>query len=145
MASSQGFKESLPGSMRFIKKFAPILRKQKALICGSFLALFAEIFMSLLAPWPLKFVIDRVIRTEDAGGHLMVLPFGSFGPLSLLALASVSIVIIAQLRGVALYYNKVGFALIGNRLATKVRGMIYRKAPFLILDGPTTGLDEKNF
>lgn len=133
MASSKGLKKSLPGFMKFIKKFAPILRKQKALICGSFLALFAEIFMKLLAPWPLKFIIDRVIKTEHSGEHLGFLPVDSLDPLSLLALAAVSIVIIAQLQGVALYYNKVGFATIGNRLATEVRGILFRHLQSLSL------------
>jgi ATP-binding cassette subfamily B protein len=126
MSSKKSLKKSLPGLFRFIKKFSPILSKQKALISGSFFALFAEMLLRLLEPWPLKFIIDHVIVTEHSRERLKFLTLNTLDPLTLIAIACISIVIIAQLRGVAMYYNKVGFALIGNRLLTEVRGILFR-------------------
>lgn len=133
MSSTKSFRKATPGFFRFIRKFSPILRKQKALISGSFLALFVEIFFRLLEPWPLKFIIDRVIITEPSKERLKFLALDTLDPLTLIAIACISVVIIAQLRGAALYYNKVGFALVGNRLLTEVRGILFRHLQSLTL------------
>lgn len=126
MSSKKSFKKAKPSLFRFIKKFSPILRHQKALISGSFLALFAEIFLRLLEPWPLKFIIDRVIITDHSGEHLSIPVIDALDPMTLLTYAAFGVLIVAGLRGVSSYYNKVGFALIGNRFLTEVRSMLYR-------------------
>ena len=56
----QKLQESLPSLWRIMRHFWPYIRKQRALILGSFLALFVEVVLRLLEPWPLKFVLDRV-------------------------------------------------------------------------------------
>ncbi len=126
MSSTKSFRKATPGFFRFVKKFSPILRKQKALISGSFLALFGEIILRILEPWPLKFIIDRVIITEHSGEQLSFHAVDALDPITLLTFAALGTLIVAGLRGVSSYYNKVGFALIGNRLLTEVRSMLYR-------------------
>ena len=52
MARPTAAQETLPGMWRVIRAFAPYLRGQRRLIALSFLALFAEVAMRLLEPWP---------------------------------------------------------------------------------------------
>jgi len=53
---------TLRGALRqlrpFVQRFAPFLREERKLLIGGVLALFLEVGMRLLTPWPLKFVID---------------------------------------------------------------------------------------
>ena len=68
MGRPKTLQKSLPGFWRMARYFWPYIRKQRLLIAGSMLALFAEIGLRSLEPWPLKFVIDRIIGTPHAGG-----------------------------------------------------------------------------
>jgi len=122
----QTIKESLPGLWRIMRHFWPYLRKQRALIAGSSLALFAEIGLRLLEPWPLKFVFDRLIVTKPIGGLLGIPTIEGLDPMTLLIFAALGLVAITGLRALAEYYNTVGFALIGNRVLTEVRNELYR-------------------
>ena len=52
-----------------LRHFGPEIREQRAWVIGAMLALFAEIGLRLLEPWPLKLVFDRVlIESPKAGG-----------------------------------------------------------------------------
>src|SRR5438552_3295072 len=83
-------------------------------------ALYAEIGMRLLEPWPLKWVLDRIAAvTRHRGPRLPVLD--ALDPATLLAVSALAVIVFAGLRALAAYYNTVGFALIGNRVLTAVR------------------------
>ena len=133
MATSKNQKKSVDGLSRFVSHFWPILRKQRKLIFVSFLALLGGIFLRLIEPWPLKFVIDLVILGESSGSQVRFDYLEKLEPMTLVTLASVSIVIIVGLRALSTYLNKVGFALIGNRLLTEIRGILYRHIQCLSL------------
>ena len=133
MARPQSFKQSMPGLLRFIRYFFPLLRKQRILILGSFLALFGEVLLRILEPWPLKFIIDRVIIIKPSGDNPSFTNIDMLDPMTLLTLAALSVVVIAGLRAIAAYLNKVGFALIGSRVLTEVRNKLYRHLQFLSL------------
>ncbi|GAB4426385.1 MAG: ABC transporter ATP-binding protein [Anaerolineae bacterium] len=55
------FKSSLTGLGRVMRHFWPQLRPQRGLLTLAVIAMLAEIGVSLLAPWPLKIVFDRVL------------------------------------------------------------------------------------
>src|SRR6059036_1383211 len=112
---------SLPGLWQILKYFWPHVRPYGTLIVVSLLALFAEVGLRLLEPWPLKFVFDRIIGHRP-GKFLtqLDLPSGN-----LLALAAISIVAITGLRALASYWQTIGFAQLGNRALSKVRNQLY--------------------
>ncbi|HEY2951478.1 MAG TPA: ABC transporter ATP-binding protein, partial [Verrucomicrobiae bacterium] len=60
MAHPKELKQNLPGLWRISLYFWPQLRHHRALATGSLLALFGEVALRLLEPWPLKFVFDRI-------------------------------------------------------------------------------------
>ena len=63
--------ESLPGLRRVLRRFAPYLRPHRAVLAGATTALVSATLMRLLEPWPLKFVIDRVVPSGTAGTCLL--------------------------------------------------------------------------
>ena len=117
---------TLPGLTRILRSFAPYMRKQRALIAGSFLALLAEAALRVLEPWPLKIILDDVIVERPRGSSSGGGPLGALDPTTLLTVSAVAILVIAGLRAAASYASKVGFALAGNRILTEVRTELYR-------------------
>lgn len=133
MARPQTIAQSLPGIRRFIRHFWPYMRTQRGLIVGSFLALFAEVGLRLLEPWPLKFIFDRVIPTAPSGGLSGISLIDEMDQMALLTFSVIALIAITVLRALAAYGNTVGFALIGNRVLTKVRNDLFRHLQFLSL------------
>src|SRR3989475_184311 len=60
MGRPLSLRDSLPGLGRLTRRFWPYVRRERPLIMVSLLALYAEIVLRLLEPWPLKWVLDRV-------------------------------------------------------------------------------------
>jgi ATP-binding cassette, subfamily B, bacterial len=104
------------------RRIAPYLGKYRALLVGSFLALFAQVGTRLLEPWPLKLIFDGVLGLGPEAG---VLGTGGWPTDVLLAVACLSLVVVIALRALAQYATTVGFALAGNRVLTEVRGVLY--------------------
>jgi ATP-binding cassette subfamily B protein len=125
LARKESIKYSFPKLLQIFKKFWPEIHKYRLLIAGSFAALMAEVVLRLLEPWPLKFIFDRVIPTDSSKHSLGISLLDSLDPLSLIIFASVSLVLLTGLRALASYACKVGFALVGNRVITKVRDDLY--------------------
>ena len=126
-------RDSLPGLGRLGRRFWPYVRRERALITVSLIALYAEIGLRLLEPWPLKWVIDRVTGSTRHRG-LGALPFlDALDPATLLALSALAVIVFAALRALAAYYNTVGFALVGNRVLTSVRNELYNQLQRLSL------------
>jgi ATP-binding cassette, subfamily B, bacterial len=128
MARPPSLVTSLPGLGRLLKRFRPYLRRQQALVAGGFAALFAEVALRLLEPWPLKYVIDHLLggSTAAAGPGL--------GGEQLLVAAALAVVVLAGARALTAYMSTVGFALAGQRVLTEVRGDLFRHLQRLSLD-----------
>ena len=101
----------MPGIGRLLHHMWPYMRAYRPLLAGSFLALFAGVAMRALEPWPLKFVFDYVILPSAVQNHPSAW-IQSLEPMSLVALVTISLVIIVGLRALCTYYQKVGFALV---------------------------------
>ena len=125
MAKRPSLAKALPGIWNLLVFMRPYIRKQRPVLAGAFGALFFGVLMRALEPWPLKFVFDYVILppADQAalGGWL-----GALGPLQLVGLSAAALVLILLVRSVCLYYEKVGFAVVGNRVLTQVRGTLFR-------------------
>jgi ATP-binding cassette, subfamily B, bacterial len=119
-------KECLPGLRHILSRFWPYIRKQRGLIVGSLLLLFAGVGLRLLEPWPLKIVFDRVIPIHHHKAASSIPLLDALDPATLLVLAALAVVAINALRGLADYGYTVGFALTSNRVLTAVRDEVYR-------------------
>ncbi len=90
----------------------------------SILLLLAAIALNLLKPWPVKFVIDEVLKQDGGAYHL---PFWS-GPLSFegaLLVSVVSLVLIHLLWGVFNLFNNYWLVGIGLRALLRLRTEVY--------------------
>jgi len=114
-----------------LRRFWPLVWKERLIVAGSFGALLAEVGLRLLEPWPLKFVFDRILPVGSGPSDVPLL--GTIPPMTLLTLSAISVVIIIGLRAVAAYLNTVGFSLAGNRVLTEVRGDVYAHVQSLSL------------
>ncbi len=127
MARPERLRQSLPMLQRLLEHFAPELRKQRWVLSGSFLAIFAEVGFRLLEPWPLGLIVDSVLQVEAKPGAQGSNPFSSLEPSTLLWVAPIMLVVVVSLRGLTAYTSAVGFALAGNRLVTAVRIALYSR------------------
>ncbi len=133
MSRPQTLSKSLPGLWRITKYFWPQLRKHRPLILGAMTALFAEVGLRLLEPWPVKFVFDRVIGTSRGARAWGIPALANFSPTALIALAALGAASISGARALAAYWNNIGFAKLGNRVLTQVRSQLYRHVQYLSL------------
>jgi ATP-binding cassette, subfamily B, bacterial len=123
----------IPGLFRITRYFWPYARQYRALMTGSLAALFGEVGLRLMEPWPLKLVFDRLLGTGK-GNRLKFLPdFHELSPTALLTYSAIAVVVITGLRALASYWQVVGFAQIANRVLRKVRAQLYRHMQYLSL------------
>lgn len=142
MSKPQPVEQSLPSLWRILKYFWPHARQYRALIAGSIFALFAEVALRLLEPWPIKFVFDHVIHLGKSKQKPLPEFLSSFDTMTLLTLAAVAVVVFTAIRAVAAYWQTIGFTLVGNRSLAKVRAQLYRHVQYLSLSfhtGARTG------
>ena len=118
-------RDSLPGLGRLTRRFWPYLGRERPVIVASLLALYVEIGLRLLEPWPLKVVLDRVVATARGRAFHRLPILDAVDPGTVLALSALAVIVFAGLRALAAYYNTVGFALVGNRVLTAVRSELY--------------------
>src|SRR2546426_6121486 len=90
--------KSLPSLWRILKYFWPHVRQYRLLIAGSLGALFAEVGLRLLEPWPLKFVFDNIIGATSKRGPAFFSGVKNFDAMTLLAVAAFAIIAITSVR-----------------------------------------------
>ena len=132
MARADKVQELIPGLWRLMRHFWPYARSHRLLLGGAVLALLARVGLRILEPWPLKFVFDRIILV-GAPAESNVGLLDRIDPFWLLALCALSLVAITALRSMAVYWSKVGFALVGQRVLARARGELYRHLQLLSL------------
>lgn len=123
----ESLRKSLPGLRRVLLRFSPYLRVHRMLLAGSITALITATAVKLLEPWPLKYIIDRVVPSgpySTTGTELSWIE--QLAPETLLALCAISMIVIVGLKATFQYLATVGFALIGNRVLTSVRKDLFR-------------------
>lgn len=115
----------LPSLIRLIRRFQPYLRGTRSVIIGSLVALLGEVALKLLEPWPLKFLFDWVLATPAGRGWPTMPLIGTIQPPMMVALLAILLVATVGLRALAAYISTVGFALVGGRVLTAIRGDLY--------------------
>ena len=124
MAQRPTLTQAVPKLARIAGRFRPEIRRERLLIGSSIVGLVLEAAMRLAEPWPIKFVLDRVIAAEApgaAGGG----GGGGMSTTTLLYVCGGAVIAIAALRALAAYGSTVGLALAGNRVLTTVRARLY--------------------
>ncbi len=121
MARPSTLRDAAPGLRRTLTRFRPHLREQRRLLILGCIALFAEVALRLLEPWPLKYVLDAVIAA--AGADLRTPQPAELR--TVLIVATVALVAVVLLRALAAYLMTILFALAGNRVLTRVRAELY--------------------
>ena len=134
MARPEKLHQLLPTLLRMIRRFRPYLHKQRYLIGGSTVAVLAEVGLRLLEPWPLKFIFDRILDVQRVHRHPTGLRWlDHMDRMHMIAILAACVFLITLLRAAAEYTNTIGFALVGNRVLTDVRGALYRHLQCLSL------------
>jgi ATP-binding cassette subfamily B protein len=102
--------------------FGPYVRPFRGQLATSLALLLFSAAMELLKPWPLKFVLDHVL-----GQTGQALPFGldALDSPSRLLAASVAIVLVAIVGGIAEYQAQVRVARIGHTTASAIRSDVF--------------------
>lgn len=99
----------------------PHLHGQKLLMAGGVVVLLCEVAFRVLEPWPVKFVVDAVSRSlgaELAGTGPEATPL-------LLLLCGAALVFFTGMRAVCNFFATLAFALVGSRVATKLRARVF--------------------
>src|SRR5262249_25927085 len=118
--------ESLPGLRRIFAFLRPYARKQRLLVVGSFIALFVQVGIHSLEPWPLKFIFDHLLRVRRNSRLPSIPALEGLSPGALLAVAALAIIVLVGMRSIADYLSTYGFAVVANRVLTQVRADLYR-------------------
>ena len=93
--------EAVPGLRRMIRRLAPYLRGHRVMMGGSLAALLLATALKLLEPWPLKFIIDRVVPSAAGeSGAAAALP-----PTTLLAFCAGGLLAVIALKALFQYLS----------------------------------------
>ena len=133
MARPRTFTDSSSRLRQVLRHFAPELRREKPLIAGSLAALLASVLLQLLEPWPLKLILDQAIYWDSPERPVVLGPLAELAPSPLLMLTAGAVVLVVAMRATSDYYKTVSFALIGNRVMTRIRSKLYRHLQALSL------------
>ncbi len=107
-----------------VRRFFPYMRTRWKIIGGSSFAMFAEITLRLLEPWPLKFIFDAALhKTGESTTGVPALD--RLAPMTVLTVCAIALVLIVAARAGAAYMRRVGFALAGNLVLTDVRADLF--------------------
>ncbi len=92
------------------------------------LAMLLETGASLAEPWPLKVILDNVVRTHHLSGwlaHLIGQLFGSSSPKHIAAIAAMSVIAIAAIGGLASYLDNYFTEIVAQQVAHDLRTSTY--------------------
>jgi len=98
----------------------------KALVAGAF-AVGGETVADLLEPWPLKVVLDNVLRSQPFKGWLgqLILVTAGTNKLRILMFAAVAVLVIAAFGAVCSYAEKKTTTTVGEWVAHDLRSTLY--------------------
>jgi ATP-binding cassette subfamily B protein len=99
---------------------------KKALVAGAF-AVAGEAIAGLLEPWPLKIVLDNVLRSQPIKGWLkqLILATAGTNKLSILMFAAAAVLVIAAFGAVCSYAEKRITTSVGEWVAHDLRSTLY--------------------
>ncbi len=123
MASTSSIRKATNEAARLYRHFRADLVRERWGIVRAMSALLVGVFAQLLEPWPLKFVIDTLLNPTASGDSAT--PVLGLSATAALAMAGVAYVLCVAVSAWAEYYESVGFAMIGNRIISRLRSRLY--------------------
>lgn len=125
MARPKGLSQSLPALIQFGRYISPYVKQRKWLIVGAFAGLFGQTLVRLLEPWPIKFIIDKLVTPEQIETGLLEslnqVDSSTFFMFMALALVSITIA-----RALLTYATTICMALAGNHVIISLREKLFR-------------------
>lgn len=116
--------------LRTLTMLRPHVRSHWKLAGGGLLALFADVVLRIIEPWPVKYAVDAVSRA--LGAHFGEAD-GSLGAGTVLLLSGLALALVVGLRALANYLSTIGFAVVGARIATELRSRVFAHVQNLTL------------
>ena len=119
-------KVKLKSLVHIYRVFGRHYRKYKGILIFAFISLFLAIGVEVLAPWPLKLILDHIILKEELPDKLAIFnQFIQSDPKTALIYLSISIVVLAILQAVFSYWNKFFVSSTGDRLVADIRERVF--------------------
>ncbi|MGH7600842.1 MAG: ABC transporter ATP-binding protein [bacterium] len=114
------------GLVRIYKVFGRHYKKYWKTLTVAYLCLFAAIGVAVLAPWPLKLILDHLILKQPLPEIFSLLnPLYAGNPKLLLLLLALSIMFIAFLEATFSYFNKFWISATGDRINVDIRERVF--------------------
>src|SRR5690242_4655475 len=104
-----------------------LLRPHTRILALGFAAVVGEGVANLLAPWPLKIVLDNVLKSRTASGWLnrMILSHFDGNKLATLEFAALAVLVIALIGGLCSYCEKYVTTTVGQWVTHDLRRSLY--------------------
>lgn len=108
-------------------KIADLLRPHHKLLIGGLLAAGGEAVASLLGPWPLKIVLDNVLKSHPAQGWLnhLILSWTGHDSLNVIKFAALAVLAIAAMGAACSYAEKYVTTSVGQWIMHDLRRTLY--------------------
>jgi len=114
------------GLWRLYKIFGRHYKKYWKILTVGYLFLFAGIGVAVLAPWPLKLILDHIVLKHPLPDTFAFLtPWFENSPQVLLLLLALSILLITILEAIFSYINKFWVSSTGDRINADVRERVF--------------------
>jgi ATP-binding cassette, subfamily B, bacterial len=104
-----------------------LLRPHWKTLLAGLIAVGLETAAGLLDPWPLKVILDNVLRTKKSSGWLTQFIAVTFGQdrLAVLRFAALAVIVIALFGAIGTYVEKYTITNVGQRVMHELRRMLY--------------------
>ncbi len=126
-------RDTLRGLGRTRRLMGPYLRRERTAIVTTIACVVIGVGLKLIEPWPLKLVLDHLVVPASKTGTVPTEPIFGSSPAVFLVLCALLGVAASALRAGFDYAETVGFAKIGNRVLSRVRGRVYQHLQALSL------------
>ena len=108
------------------KVFGRHYKKYWKILTAAYLSMFATIGVTILAPWPLKLILDHLVLDKPFTGYAARFnPMLENGPRTVLIILAASIVLIAVLKALFSYMNKFWVSSTGERIIADIRERVF--------------------
>ncbi len=116
-------------------KITDLLRPHYAVLAGALIAVAGETVANLLEPWPLKVVLDNVLKSKPGGGWLnqLILAWAGEDKLHVIKLAALAVLAIAVVGAICSYIEKSVTTTVGQWVMHDLRRTLYSHVQLLSL------------
>ena len=113
-------------ALSFYRQMVPHYRRQWRPLAGALISLGLSVGVGLLAPWPLKLILDHLILNAPLPDMLSGWePWFTQQPLMVLGLLAVSLVILQIAEGICSYLNKFLLGVASQRMLGELRERVF--------------------